>query len=92
MPALKSVILIIIIAGEFSTETQYHTLKHDAVHSMVVIMQLAHFSVTALRKALQARQLQSGKEQVIASNSINLHNRKPAERRWYPTKARVLLL
>lgn len=92
MPAVKSVFFAIIIAGEFSVETQQHTLKHDAVHSMAVITQLAHFSVTALRKVLQARQLQSGKEQVIASNSINLHNRKLTERRWYPTKACVFLL
>lgn len=81
MPAVKAVILVIITAGEFSTETQYHTLKHSAVPSMAVIMQFARFSVTALWKALQARQLQSGKEQVKASNSINLHNRKPTERR-----------
>ena len=92
MPAVKSLILVIIIAGKSSTETQYHTSKHNAVHPMAVIMQLVHFSVTPLWKALQARQLQSGKEQVIASNSINLHNRKPTERRWYPTKACVLLL
>lgn len=92
MPAVKSVTLVIIIAGEFSTETKYHTLKHDAVHSMAAIMQLVLLSMTGLWKALQARQLQSGKEQVIASNSINLHNRKPTERRWYPTKAYALPL
>jgi len=87
MPAVKSVILVISTAGEVSTETQYHTLKHDAAHSMACA-----FRCDGLWKALQARQLQSGKEQVRASNSINLHNRKPTKMRWYPTKACVLLL
>lgn len=87
MPTVKSVILVIILTGEFSTETQYHNLKHNAVHSI----QLVHFSMTMLWEALQARQLQSGKKQVIASNSISLHNRKP-ERRLYPPNACVLPL
>lgn len=30
MPAVKSVILVIIIAGKFPTETQFQSLKHDA--------------------------------------------------------------
>lgn len=87
MPAVKSVILVIILTGEFSTGTQYHTLKHNAVHSI----QLVHFSMTVLGEALQARQLQSGKKQVTASDSISLHNRKPG-RRWYPSSAWVLPL
>lgn len=49
MPAVKSVILVIILTGEFSTGTQYHTLKHNAVHSI----QLVHFSMTVLGEALQ---------------------------------------
>lgn len=86
MPAVKSVILVIVTV-EFSSETQYQTQKHSAVYSI----QLVHFSLTILWEALQARQQQSGKKQVTASNSISLHNKKP-ERRWYPTNGCMLPL
>lgn len=64
MPAVKSVVLVIFATGELSTETQHHTLEHNAVHSI----QLVHFSMTVLWEALQAKPLHSGKKQVTASN------------------------
>lgn len=51
MPAVTSAILVNIIAGEFSTETQYHPLKHDAVPSVAVKAQIAYFSVKSARES-----------------------------------------
>lgn len=45
-PAVKSVTFI-IVTSELSSETQYHTQKHNAAYSI----QHAHFSMTVLWEA-----------------------------------------
>lgn len=76
MPAVKPVILVIIVTGEFSSETQC-----SIFNSACVFQPDSAMGNTAGQAA--------GKKQVTASNSISLHNRKP-EKRWYSTNACVL--